>query len=159
MLTCFTALVATYSGSDNKVASGFGVFFVFAFVGFYGGFCDAVSWIYCSEIFPTYARARGFAFSVSGFLATALVFTQSAPVAFTNVGWKYYLCFILINLVLGPILIWKAPETKGLSLEEIGVLFGDEIAVRMDVIHEKERQEMGLVDQKTGAVEVEKIQT
>ena len=128
MLTCFAALVADFAGSTNKVGQGFAVFLLFAFVTFYGSCVDVVSWIYCSEIFPTHARARGFSLSVAGFLASAILFTQPAPVAFTSIGWKYYLVFIIISFVGAPIFWHFSPETKGLSLEEIGALFGDEVA-------------------------------
>lgn len=138
MVICFTAMVATFSGTDNKVGNGFGVFFLFAFVGFYGGCVDAVSWIYCSEVFPMHARARGFAFSVATFLGTALVFTQSAPIAFTNIGWKFYIVFIIISFIGAPVLYFKCPETKGLSLEEIAAIFGDEVAPDLEKINEKE---------------------
>lgn len=128
MLSCFTALVAEFASTSNKVGQGFAVFFLFAFVTFYGSCVDAVSWIYCAEIFPTHARARGFALSVAGFLGTAIAFTQPAATAFTNIGWKYYLVFISLSFVFAPVFWYFSPETKGLSLEEIGALFGDEIA-------------------------------
>jgi MFS family permease len=128
MLSCFTALVAEFAGTDNKVGQGFAVFFLFAFVTCYGSCVDVVSWIYCSEIFPTHARARGFSLSVAGFLATAIVFTQPAAVAFTNIGWRYYLVFIIISFVGAPVFWYFSPETKGVSLEEIATLFGDEVA-------------------------------
>lgn len=129
MLACFTALVAEFAPTSNKVGQGFAVFFLFAFVTFYGSCVDAVSWIYCSEIFPTHARARGFSLSVAGFLGTAIVFTQPAPTAFAHIGWKYYLIFIIISFVFAPIFWYFSPETKGISLEKIGALFGDEVAV------------------------------
>ncbi len=43
-LSLFTAMVAQFADSTNKVGQGFAVFFLFAFVGFYGGSIDAVSW-------------------------------------------------------------------------------------------------------------------
>lgn len=41
-----------------------------------------------------------------------------------------------------PLIIFKFPETKGLSLEEIGALFGDEVAVDISHLSEQERQEL-----------------
>jgi hypothetical protein len=40
-----------------------------------------------------------------------------------------------------PLIIFKFPETKGLSLEEIGALFGDEMASEDAVRREKENIE------------------
>jgi hypothetical protein len=41
-----------------------------------------------------------------------------------------------------PFIVWKFPETKGLSLEEIGALFGDEVALDLSRLSESERQEL-----------------
>lgn len=48
-----------------------------------------------------------------------------------NIGWKYYLVFI-ITTSLGAIWMWIAfPDTKNKPLEEIAAIFGDanEVAV------------------------------
>lgn len=113
------AMVARYAGTNNKVGNGFGVLFIYIFVTFYGGCMDVSTYVYCSEIFPTRVRAQGVGFSVSGLFLTALVYTQSAPTAFNNIGWKYYLVFIFIPLFCVIILIRYLPETKGLTLEEV----------------------------------------
>lgn len=45
--------------------------------------------------------------------------------AFAQVGWRYYLVFIIVSFCGAPIL-YLFPETKRMSLEEIGALFGDD---------------------------------
>lgn len=52
-------------------------------------------------------------------LDTLLVYNMSAPTAFENIGWKYYLVFIAIMAVGLVPFIKLLPETKGLSLEEV----------------------------------------
>ena len=37
-------MVARFADSTNKAGQGVAVFFLFSFVGFYGGCIDAVSW-------------------------------------------------------------------------------------------------------------------
>lgn len=56
-----------------------------------------------------------------------IVYTEPASTAFANVGWRYYLVFILVPMAGVP-LLWQLPETKGLSLEEIAGVFGEEVA-------------------------------
>ncbi|OCT51766.1 sugar transporter [Cladophialophora carrionii] len=144
MMILHTAMFATYAGGTNKVGNGFAIAFLFLFVFFYGGSLDATSYIYCSEIFPTAVRAQGVGFSVSGLFLSNLVYTQAAPTAFNNIGWRYYLVFIVVPLAGLPFLVKFYPETKGLSLEEaeecadsslasvgrkqIAGLFGDPVA-------------------------------
>lgn len=122
----FTAMVANFVGTTNKVGNGFGVFFLYLFVFFYGGSMDASSYVYCAEIFPTSIRARGVSFSVSGLFIMTLIYTQTAPMAFAAVGWKFYLLFILLPWAGALVFHKYLPETTGLSLEEVGALFGDE---------------------------------
>jgi MFS family permease len=122
----FTAMVAEFVGTTNKIGNGFGVFFLYLFVFFYGGTMDASSYVYCAEIFPTSIRAQGVGFSVAGLFAMTLIYTQAAPTAFEHVGWKFYLVFIIIPWIGAFIFQKFLPETAGLSLEEIAVLFGDE---------------------------------
>ncbi|KAH7118344.1 major facilitator superfamily domain-containing protein [Dactylonectria macrodidyma] len=125
----FTAMVAEFVGtSNNKIGNGFGVFFLYIFVFFYGGSMDASSYVYCAEIFPTSIRAHGVGISVSGLFIMTLIYTQTASTAFESVGWKYYLIFIILPWIGAFVMGKYFPETAGLSLEEIAVLFDDEMA-------------------------------
>ena len=113
--------------------------------------------VYCAEIFPTWMRAQGVGFSVMGLFASTLVYTQAAPVAFADIGWKYYLgiyitpysivrsltngeVFIIVPLCGVWIVAFILPETKGLALEEIGALFGDEVALDISHLSLEERE-------------------
>lgn len=42
-------------------------------------------------------------------------------------GWKYCLLFITVPLVDTRLMHFGFPETKGLPLEDIAALFGDEV--------------------------------
>lgn len=50
MVSCEAAMVATYGGTTNRIGNGFGVFFLFVFVTFYGSCVDGISYVYCSEV-------------------------------------------------------------------------------------------------------------
>lgn len=65
-MSCYTAFVATYAGTNNRVGNAFAIVLLFFFAIPYAGCLDASSYVYCSEIFPTAFRAHGVGFSVSG---------------------------------------------------------------------------------------------
>lgn len=65
-------MVGKYSGTDNKIGNGFGVFFLFLFVTFYGSCVDAISYVYCAELFPMRLRAQGVATCIMGMFAMTL---------------------------------------------------------------------------------------
>ena len=51
----------------------------------------------------------------------------------TQIGWKFYLVFLIALTCFIIPLFFYFPETKGLSLEEIARLFNDETTtVRLD---------------------------
>jgi predicted MFS family arabinose efflux permease len=77
---------------------------------------DATSYIYASEIFPTPVRAKGLSVSISGLFIATIVFLQSAPTAFANIGWKYYLVFICITATLFVVVWLYFPEVSNTSV-------------------------------------------
>jgi MFS family permease len=141
-VTIEAAMVAKFANGGSKAGNAIGVLFIYLFVTFYGGCIDVSMYVYCSEIFPTLIRAQGVGFSVSGLFVAALLFTEVAPTAFNTIGWKYYLVFIFLPLFAVGFLIKFFPETKGLTLEEIGSKFGDEVALDLTHLTEKEREEL-----------------
>ncbi|KUL82881.1 hypothetical protein ZTR_09005 [Talaromyces verruculosus] len=127
------AIVAVYSGSDNKVANGFGIFFLILF-----GVLFSLSWnsgapVYTTEIFPTLIRAVGGAISTFWSFVIQVVLAQASPTALQNVGWRYYFFFIACNLVSAILVYFFLPETHGVSLAEISEVFGDQfVSVHMN---------------------------
>jgi hypothetical protein len=75
-------------------------------------------------------------------ILTVIVYTTAAGPAFNHISWKYYILFVVVCSAMIPFIVWKFPETKGLSLEEIGALFGDEVALDLSHLSESERQEL-----------------
>ncbi|KAJ5874235.1 uncharacterized protein N7529_002665 [Penicillium soppii] len=123
---CEATMVAEFSGTHNKIGNGFGVFFLFLFVTFYGGCLDATTYVYSAEIFPTHARGLGMGLSIFTQFCTTLVYTQVAPIAFNIIQWRYYLIFIILPIIGAVLMLFTFPETKGLSLEDISRVFEDE---------------------------------
>ena len=78
------------------------------------------------EIFPFHLRAKGISLGVAGICLLNIVWLQAAPTALENIGWKYYLCFIIPSSIAAVLILVYWPDTNGLPLEEIARIFGDE---------------------------------
>lgn len=133
------AMVATYAetNSGNEAGLRMGVAAAYIFLAFYSVGVDVAGVVFYSELFPNHIRAKGIALSIAVIALTDLVYLQATATAFANIGWKFYLIFIIIS-GLGTIFVYfYLPETKGIPLEEMSALFGDtdDIAVYAADIH------------------------
>ncbi|KAK3079833.1 hypothetical protein LTS18_003788, partial [Coniosporium uncinatum] len=120
------ALVAQFVPSDNTPALQAAVAMFFVYVIVYESCLDGTQFVYCGELFPTHLRAKGMNLCVVGITLMNLIWLQVAPVAFEEIGWKYYLCFIICGSVAAIIIWFVFPDTWGVPLEEIAAIFGDE---------------------------------
>ncbi|KEP55820.1 MFS monosaccharide transporter [Rhizoctonia solani 123E] len=120
-------LTRFYAGTENSVGQGFIIAFIFCYTFiFYLGF-NSVTWTYGAEVLPVHIRSKGNALAAFSHFVFNIAVNQAAPTAFANIGYRFYALFIALNLCTA-IIVWAYfPETKGLSLEEIAVLFGDEV--------------------------------
>lgn len=90
-------------------------------------------WIYPSELLPLKLRLRGGAVaSISQWLWTFLV-VEITPVMITNIGFKTYVVFAIFNAVTVVIVFFVFPETSGLPLEAVDLLFEDREGKRPSV--------------------------
>lgn len=122
-----TITVVLFKQSGDRGLASAAVFFLFLHIAFFSSTCDATSYIYAAEIFPTPVRAKGLAISVSGLFVATIIFLMAAPTAFANIGGYYYIVFIVVTSSIAVLMWFYFPETKGRSLEDIGQLFGDSI--------------------------------
>lgn len=101
-------------------------FIFIAFIPYNTGFMG-LPFTYLAEILPFSLRSRGLLIFMISTQFTVIFNGFVTPVAMDNISWKFYifyccsiaLCFVVIFLFF--------PETKGYSLEEIGLVFGDDI--------------------------------
>jgi len=107
---CIT--VSIFQNTGNTGMAGAAVFFLFLHIVFFSSSIDATSYIYASEIFPTPVRAKGLSVSISGLFMSTIIFLQCAPAAFDEIGWKYYLVFIIITTILFFVVWFYFPEVS-----------------------------------------------
>lgn len=101
------------------------------FIAVYSLFIDPAQFVFVSEIFPTIIRAKGIGLAFFAYFVGAITYTAPAAVAFKNIGWQMYMVWFAVTCVSAILIYFFVPETKGIALEEIGQLFGDEVALHM----------------------------
>ncbi|ORY79727.1 hypothetical protein BCR35DRAFT_331975 [Leucosporidium creatinivorum] len=52
--------------------------------------------------------------------------SQASPAGLAKIGWRYYILFICITAASAVLFFACYKETRGLTLEEIDELFGDD---------------------------------
>ncbi|KAK5115902.1 hypothetical protein LTR62_000358 [Meristemomyces frigidus] len=81
--------------------------------------------LYPSELLPLRLRIRGGALAVvSQWLWTFLV-VEITPPMITNIGYRSYIVFAVINFCTIPVVYFFYPETSQLPLEAVDLLFAD----------------------------------
>lgn len=135
-LSCEAAMTAIFvenpANSNNRVGLGFGVFFIFAYVAFYSSCLDATMYLIPSEIFPMVIRGFGMSWSIMGQFIATVILLEAAPTAFQNIGYKFWIILICLTFIYAILVYLFLPETKGMTLEDISVLFGDPVELSFE---------------------------
>lgn len=97
--------------------------FVFVYVLIFSASWLMIPFIYPSEIFPTWLRAKGSAFGVAGWAIGYGGGSLLVPVMLNSIGEKTFYVFGAAMLVYIPLTYIFVPETAGRSLEQIDFLF------------------------------------
>ncbi|EXJ95292.1 hypothetical protein A1O1_00412 [Capronia coronata CBS 617.96] len=85
--------------------------------------CGPLSWIIPSEVFDTRTRSKGVSIVTMTSFAFNTMIGQVTPIAMKNIGYKFYILFIVCNFT-NAIFFWLfLPETARRPLEEMNYLF------------------------------------
>jgi hypothetical protein len=96
---------------------------VFLYVVVFSSSWLMIPFIYPTEIFPTWLRAKGNAFGVAGWAVGYGAGSLLVPVMFAGIQEKTFYVFGTAMLVYIPIIYCFFPETAGRTLEQIDFLF------------------------------------
>lgn len=119
-----TALLAKFPPTSSSTSAYWG-FIVMTWLYNYSfsATVGPLSWIVPVEMFDTHTRAKGVSLATMATFAFNTMIGQITPIALEQVGWKYYLTFVIGN-VTNAIFFWAFfPETKKVPLEEMHALF------------------------------------
>ena len=93
----------------------FAVAFCFSWAG--------VPWIICSEIYPLQVRGLAVSICVATHWLFNFVLARSVPYMLSNITYGTYWFFAACTTLSVPFVWFMLPETKGLPLEEVDLLF------------------------------------
>ncbi|KAK5312398.1 hypothetical protein LTR93_011342 [Exophiala xenobiotica] len=99
-MSIVAALIAVYTtlealpNPNNSALKGANAMIYIACT-WYQLFYEPVQFAFLAEIFPTQIRAIGMTIGVSTIVLVNIMWFQTGPIAFQNIGWKFYLCFAI----------------------------------------------------------------
>ena len=122
---CFAFLTGLSSNPDNKAALKACVFFLYLYyicyvLGFLG-----IPFLYASEIAPVSQRAAVCGISTAVSWLFNFLVAEVTPVAFTDIGYRYFIVYAVLNAAFVPTIYFAFPETAGRDLEEIDEIFAE----------------------------------
>jgi hypothetical protein len=99
-------------------------FLLFLFIFFYKPTWGATTWIWTSEVFSMNVRAQAVGMCSQWQNVSNLVFNQFFPIFLAKCSFYTFYFFGGINCLLALFVLFIVPETRGIVLEEMDVLFG-----------------------------------
>ena len=120
MAACLALVARTYLVQDF---SGYQLLvFLLAYIMFFAFSTGAVIWVLIAEVFPNSVRGQGQSLGSFTHWFFAAVITFLFPiVARYDTGAGYSFLFFAVMMIVQLVVVWRYfPETKGLTLEELG---------------------------------------
>ncbi|KAF3005415.1 hypothetical protein E8E14_000412 [Neopestalotiopsis sp. 37M] len=131
-----TIASAMYSNHGSQAAAYTTVVFLFLYNAAFNVACNPLLYCYTTEILPYSIRTRGLALQILVSQVALTVNQYVNPIALARIGY-YYFIFYLGILILSTIFIYFVfPETKGSTLEELGMLFEDKQPIEGKTVEE-----------------------
>ncbi|KAI8154487.1 Quinate permease [Colletotrichum sp. SAR 10_70] len=127
MMFILAAVLATHPPEDSKAVSSASIamcVLIYLYVIAYTGSWGPGPWIYAGEIFPTHLRSYGVAFAAATQWLFNFIVTRVTPQIIYGIGWKTFIIFAVFCLAMSVFTFFFMKETKGMSLEQVDVLFG-----------------------------------
>ncbi|KAI1489813.1 general substrate transporter [Biscogniauxia mediterranea] len=119
---CFVMVSILLSRETAGAAYG-ATAFIFIFQLFYGIGWLPVPWFYPTEINTTRVRSRMQSIASGWNWMAVFAVVKITPISFANIGWRTFVVFAVLNAIFIPMVYFFYPETKGLELEDIPLLF------------------------------------
>jgi SP family arabinose:H+ symporter-like MFS transporter len=108
----------------NMLQGYFILFFILVFMASFAASIGPVTWVMISEIFPNRIRSEAMSVAIVALWIANFIVTLIFPVILNRLGGGVaFLVFDVMSVLLLLFVIFKLPETKGKSLEELEEMF------------------------------------
>lgn len=148
ILWTILSALADQRGYPKALSNGV-LAFIFLYYAAYDIGFNGLPILYITEILPYTHRAKGL--NISQFMQTlTLIYNGYVnPVAMDAIGWKYYIVWTVYLSVELVVVFFFFPETrlhKDVTLEEIGQIFGDEMADPRELLVREQKAQVEHVE-------------
>ncbi|KAM5356463.1 hypothetical protein ACJ41O_003109 [Fusarium nematophilum] len=114
---------ASVTGGERSAGAYVAIVMVYIFAVFYAISWNGIPWIFCAEVFPMAIRSTCLVFTTCAQWLGQFTIVYSTPYMMTDIKWGTFLLFAC-SVVFGFFFtFFLVPETKGISLEDMDVLF------------------------------------
>ncbi|KAI9299116.1 general substrate transporter [Neoconidiobolus thromboides FSU 785] len=122
---------------NNIGASYTVIVFIYIFVAGFAFSWGPIAWIYPAEIFPMRVRSKGTSITTASNWLFNYIVGLVSPILMESITWGLYIIFAAFCVIMAVSIYWWYPETKGLSLEDMDVIFADGVNPRNPQIETK----------------------
>ncbi|KAK7207623.1 general substrate transporter [Myxozyma melibiosi] len=161
-LAFFGAVSGSFDGHAERNASAYvAIFMVYFFAVTFTLSWSGIPWIFAAEVFPASVRSVCVSMTTSSQWVGQFMIVYSTPYLMENIKWGTFLVFG-ISLFFGVVFVFLwVPETKGMTLEEMDIMFelettdGREMREQAEAIIAHEREVLTMSDRQTvGAIKL-----
>ncbi|KAL2068306.1 hypothetical protein VTL71DRAFT_16404 [Oculimacula yallundae] len=123
-LAGFSSLSGSFDGKAKQDAGAYvAIVMIYLFAIFYAMSWNGIPWIFCAEVFPTGTRSLCLVFTTCTQWLGQFIIVYSTPYMMNNIKYGTFI-FFGSSIVVGMTFVTLfMPETKGLSLEDMDIMF------------------------------------
>ncbi|CAF4458444.1 unnamed protein product [Rotaria sp. Silwood2] len=140
----------------NRQASYVIISFVYIFVAAFSFSWGPTAWVYCTEIFPLSMRSKGTSITTAANWATNCIVSFLVPALLEDLTYGTYLIFGIFCIIMGILIYLFYPETKGKSLEDMDLVFGQSV---LAVKRRRKKEKLNIQMKHIEKNKINKIQT
>ncbi|CAL3965630.1 hypothetical protein PZA11_002533 [Diplocarpon coronariae] len=123
-LAGFTQVSGSFDHTIKRDAGAYAaIVMIYLFAVFYAISWNGIPWIFCAEVYPTATRSLCLVFTTCTQWLGQFTIVYSTPYMMNDIKWGTFVFFgaaLVVALIFAVLFL---PETKGLSLEDMDLLF------------------------------------